>query len=172
MQFKAAAAALGCEAHACDGYDNMRHVGTLVLLCIAAVISGCASAPGPGSVVHARVSIVVDEELFKKVQIREPMEIQKNPHRTQAIQDAIHEGVKITDVHGGRLVLCNCRYGSQSASWFKVLLPGNIDVKEGDHVELLAGIESWKGHPGSLSTFRRALMVNGPMPICAPQTRE
>jgi len=126
---------------------------------------GCATAPTNGAIVNARVSIVVSEKLFKQYE-----NLKYSTHLAQAIKDGINEGVSIEDVREGRFILCNCRYGSKSGSWFKVKLPKNIHLNIGDYIELEAGIESWKGHPGTLSTYRRVLPTGGEgRPVCFPK---
>lgn len=126
---------------------------------IALALCGCATSPKPGDITHARVTTVVGEWLYQKVSSRDQSEKLNNPHRTQAIQDAIDAGVSIEDVREGRLVICSCRYGSNSGTGFIVLLPKGVILPRGDRVdlELEAGVPSYAGHPGTLSVFRRLL---------------
>lgn len=120
---------------------------------IALALCGCATSPKPGEVVHARVVTVVGEWLYQKVSSEDQYERLNNPYRTQDIQDAINAGVSIDDVREGRLVICSCRYGSNSGMGFVVLLPRDVILPHGDRVEL----ELEAGRPGNLSVFGRVL---------------
>jgi hypothetical protein len=131
----------------------------VVVINITLALCGCATSPKPGDITHARVITVVGEWLYQKVRSNNQSEKLNNPHRTQAIHDAINAGVSIEDVREGRLVICSCRYGSNSGMGFIVLLPKGVILPHGDRVELEleAGLQSYAGHPGNLSVFRRVL---------------
>lgn len=131
----------------------------LVVTNIALVLFGCASSPDSGDIVQARVIVVIGEWLYQKVASKDQSERLNNPHSTQAIQDAINAGVSIQDVREGRLVICSCRYGSNSGRLFIVLLPKGLTLPHGDRVdlEIEAGAPSDAGRHGTLSVFRRIL---------------
>ncbi len=139
--------------------QNLTLVQIFFVVNIILALCGCATSPKPGDITHARVVTVVGEWLYQKVIANDRYEQANNPHRTQAIQDAISAGVSIENVRAGQLVICSCRYGSNSGMMFTALLPKGTILPEGDRVELEleAGVPSYAGRPGTLSIFRRVL---------------
>lgn len=137
----------------------MRLAQILFMAITALALYGCATSPRPGDITNARVVTVVGEWLYQKVNTKDQSEQMNNPHRNQLILDAIHAGVSIEDIRNGRLVICSCRYGSNSGMLFITLLPKGVVLPHGDRVELEleAGVPSYAGHPGTLSKFRRFL---------------
>lgn len=139
---------------------------------MGAFVSGCLGYAWTGQTVHARVAIVVDEDLFEKVRNGDEGELKSNPYRSQSILNGIKSGVTVQDVREGRFVFCHCLSSDsvwRTVPWFDVLLPKNSNVKIGDDVELIAGTTSVQGENVSLSRFVRRLPDQGKLiPYCTP----
>ena len=135
----------------------MHKRNVLLLTILALALYSCASGPPPGTIVIAMVIHEVDPEFFRRVAMGDKTEMAKDPDQTQAILDAIKEGVRIEDVRQGRFVRSQCNWGEESASRYYFLVPENVSLVRGDYVELESGIQSWKWHPGTLSKFRRRM---------------
>jgi hypothetical protein len=139
---------------------------------VAACAVGCGTAPRSGSTIDARVSVIVSPRLFSSVKDAGHADAEIDSPLEQVIADAISQGVSMADVIDHRLILCNCRHNNttQGGSWFKVLLPKGVHLSVGDYVELEAGVESWVGHPGTMSRLLRVLPSKGPArPLCNPR---